>query len=49
MAKRLKNALTLCKVFGWKDPKFALVYYNPTIDEIVDELDQSNGLGKLMA
>lgn len=49
MAKRLKNALTLCKVFGWKDPKFALVYYNPTNDEIVDELDQSNGLSKLMA
>lgn len=30
MAKRLKNALTLCKVFGWKDPKKALIYYNPT-------------------
>lgn len=41
MARRLKNALTLCKVFGWKDPKFALVYYNPTNDEIVDELDQT--------
>ncbi|MBJ8418754.1 tyrosine-type recombinase/integrase [Acinetobacter courvalinii] len=43
MAKRIKNALTLCKIFGWKDPKFALVYYNPTNDEIVQELNQSNG------
>lgn len=41
MAKRVKNALTLCKIFGWKDPKFALVYYNPTNDEIVRELNQS--------
>lgn len=41
MAKRIKNALTLCKIFGWKDPKFALVYYNPTNDEIVDELNQN--------
>jgi integrase len=47
MAKRLKNALTLCKVFGWKDPKFALVYYNPTNDEIVDELNQSHGLERM--
>lgn len=39
MAKRLSNPLTLCKVFGWKDPRFALVYYNPTNDEIVAELN----------
>ncbi|SPL69948.1 tyrosine-type recombinase/integrase [Acinetobacter stercoris] len=26
MAKRVKNALTLCKIFGWKDPKQALTY-----------------------
>lgn len=41
MAKRIKNALTLCKIFGWKDPKYALVYYNPTNDEIVSELNES--------
>lgn len=41
MAKRIRNALTLCKIFGWKDPKFALVYYNPTKDEIVNELNMS--------
>lgn len=47
MAKRLKNPLTLCKVFGWKDPKFALVYYNPTHDEIVNELNGSGGLDQV--
>lgn len=46
MAKRIKNALTLCKIFGWKDPKYALVYYNPTNDEIVHELNQSKGFDK---
>lgn len=47
MAKRLKNPLTLCKVFGWKDPKFALVYYNPTHEEIVNELNGSGGLDQV--
>lgn len=47
MAKRLKNPLTLCKVFGWRDPKFALVYYNPTQQEIIQELNQSeNGFAQ---
>ncbi|QHH99205.1 tyrosine-type recombinase/integrase [Acinetobacter dispersus] len=49
MAKRIKNALTLCKIFGWKDPKFALIYYNPTSEEIIQEMDQSGGLSKLLA
>lgn len=39
MAKRIPNALTLCKIFGWKDPKYALVYYNPSIEEMVQQLD----------
>jgi integrase len=26
--------LDLCKIFGWKDPKFALVYYNPPVEQI---------------
>lgn len=49
MARRIKNALTLCKIFGWKDPKQALTYYNPTNDEILDELNQSSGLSRLLA
>ena len=48
MAKRIKNALTLCKIFGWKDPKQALTYYNPTNDEILEELNGSQGLSKLL-
>lgn len=48
MARRIKNALTLCKIFGWKDPKQALVYYNPTNDEILEELNMSQGLSKLL-
>ena len=48
MAKRIKNALTLCKIFGWKDPKQALTYYNPTNDEILDELNQTIGLSRLL-
>lgn len=48
MAKRIKNALTLCKIFGWKDPKNALIYYNPTNDEILEELNMSQGLCKLL-
>ena len=49
MARRIKNALTLCKIFGWKDPKQALTYYNPTNDEILDELNQTAGLSGLLA
>ena len=26
--------LELCKIFGWKDPKYALVYFNPDIAEL---------------
>lgn len=48
MAKRLANPLTLCKVFGWKDVKRALTYYNPTAEEIVNELNQSQGLEVLL-
>ncbi|MDN5639078.1 MAG: site-specific integrase [Staphylococcus equorum] len=49
MARRIKNALTLCKIFGWKDPKQALIYYNPTNDEILEELNISPGLSRLIA
>lgn len=48
MARRVKNALTLCKIFGWKDPKQALTYYNPTNDEILEELNKTVGLKSLL-
>lgn len=30
--------LDLCKMFGWSDPKRAMVYYNPTTSEIASRL-----------
>lgn len=30
--------LDLCKMFGWKDPKLAMVYYNPTAAQIAGRL-----------
>jgi len=38
MAKRV-DVLTLCKVFGWTNPKMALTYYNPTASDIAKMLD----------
>ena len=31
--------LELCKAFGWKDPKHALIYFNPTGADLADKLD----------
>ena len=32
------DALTLCKIFGWSNPKMAMVYYNPTASDIARRL-----------
>lgn len=37
MAQRL-DVLTLCKMFGWKNPAQAMVYYNPTASDIAKRL-----------
>ena len=37
MAKKV-DVLTLCKIFGWTDPKMAMVYFNPKAGEIADLL-----------
>lgn len=37
LAHRL-NVLDLCKMFGWKNPKMAMVYYNPTASDITKRL-----------
>lgn len=37
MARRL-DVLTLCKMFGWKNPAQAMVYYNPTASDIAKRL-----------
>lgn len=33
MARKV-DVLTLCKIFGWKNPKMAMVYYNPKAKDI---------------
>lgn len=38
MARKL-DVLDLCRVFGWTDPKMAMVYYNPTASSIADILN----------
>jgi hypothetical protein len=30
--------LDLCKMFGWTNPKMAMVYYNPTAAQIAGRL-----------
>lgn len=35
---RVFDVLTLCKVFGWSDPKMAMVYFNPTAKDLADLL-----------
>lgn len=41
MARRL-DVLTLCKMFGWKNPAQAMVYYNPTASDIARRLAGKN-------
>lgn len=38
MARKV-DVLTLCKVFGWKNTKMALTYYNPKASDIAKMLD----------
>lgn len=37
LAQKL-NLLELCKMFGWKDPRHAMVYFNQTASEIAKKL-----------
>ena len=32
------DVLTLCKIFGWKNPKRAMTYYNPTPSQVRQQL-----------
>lgn len=38
IAKKV-DVLTLCKIFGWTDPKMAMVYYNPKVAALARLLD----------
>ncbi len=37
LSKKL-NLLQLCKMFGWKDPKHAMIYFNETAEEMAKKL-----------
>lgn len=45
MAKYI-DVLDLCKMFGWKDPKMAMVYYNPKASDIADRLNAMQPFAK---
>ena len=32
------SLMEMCKAFGWKDPKMALVYFNPTANDLAEKL-----------
>lgn len=38
MLSRKIDVLDLCKMFGWTDPKQAMIYYNPTASDIAKRL-----------
>src|SRR5690625_2467412 len=40
MLARKVDVLDLCKIFGWKNTKMALVYYNPDVESLVDKLER---------
>lgn len=37
------NVLDLCKLFGWSNPRMAMIYYNPTASDISKRLSVRNG------
>lgn len=37
LAKKF-NLLELCRIFGWKDPKNALIYFNPSAADLAEKL-----------
>ena len=39
MLSKKVNVLDLCKIFGWTDPKMAMVYYNPHASSLADLLN----------
>lgn len=40
MLARKIDILDLCKMFGWKDPKMAMRYYNPTASDIAARINR---------
>lgn len=46
MLAKYIDVLDLCKMFGWKDPKMAMVYYNPKASDIADRLNAMQPFAK---
>lgn len=38
LAQKL-SVLDLCRMFGWRDPRHAMVYYNPSVSELARRLE----------
>lgn len=38
LAQKL-SVLDLCRMFGWRDPRHAMIYYNPSMNELVRRLE----------
>lgn len=36
------SVLELCKMFGWRDPKNAMIYFNPTASDLAGRLDTAD-------
>jgi integrase len=38
VARSAVNVLELCKLFGWADPKYAMIYFNPSVQDLARRL-----------
>ncbi len=43
---RTIDVLSLCKMFGWSNPKRAMIYYNPTATDIADMINEAPARGQ---
>lgn len=46
MLARKLDILDLCKMFGWTDPKMAMIYYNPTASDIARRINSPSLVSK---
>jgi hypothetical protein len=40
MLSKKVDVMMLCRIFGWSDPKMAMVYYAPSMASMVDLLER---------
>lgn len=46
MIARALDVLDLCKMFGWSDPKMAIIYYNPSAIDIATRINSHSSPAK---